>query len=147
MAFLSLDKFGTSVHRNIALDPSFLVVLAGFSGIVGGICGDNLEMIRNTRNLECFHRWFIQLGFMDIRWGNSACEREAIPINESTDLIFRRDPWYRWNSARNRFLGSHTRIGENRGIRRRIVDLVPYFDGTSCQVHPVVRTYRVPLIN
>jgi len=40
------------VDRNIGLDPSFLVVLANFPGIVGGICRDELSVIPKRRESQ-----------------------------------------------------------------------------------------------
>lgn len=57
---------GSPVDRDIALDPSFPVVLANFPGIVGGICGDDRRTNLHFGNLKCFEFWFIEPGNMDI---------------------------------------------------------------------------------
>jgi hypothetical protein len=57
---------GSSVDRDIALDSSFLVVLANLPGIVGCICGDDRGAILNIGNLKCFEGWLLKPGIMDI---------------------------------------------------------------------------------
>ena len=75
------------IDRDIALDPSFSVVLSDFPGIVGCICGDDPGMILHFRNLECFEGWFIKPGIVDICRGNCAGKLEAVPIDQSTQFI------------------------------------------------------------
>jgi hypothetical protein len=51
---------GSPIDRDVALDPSFPVVLTNFSGIVGRICGDDHRTIRHLRNLKCFEGWLVE---------------------------------------------------------------------------------------
>jgi len=78
---------GSSIDRDIALDPSFPVVLTNFSGIVGHICGDDHRTIWHLRNLKCFEGWLVEPGIMDIFRCNRAGKRETVPIDQSTQFI------------------------------------------------------------
>ena len=75
------------IDRDIALDPSFPVVLANFPGIIGRICGDNDGTIRHLGNLKCFERWLVELGIMDICRGNCAGKGKTVPIDQSTQFV------------------------------------------------------------
>ncbi len=57
---------GSPVDRDIAPDSPVPVVLTNLPGIVGRICRDDRGMILNTRNCECFERWFIEPGIVGI---------------------------------------------------------------------------------
>ena len=78
---------GSLIYRDIALDPSFPVVLTNFSGIVGHICGDDHRTIWHLRNLKCFEGWLVEPGIMDIFRCNRAGKRETVPIDQSTQFI------------------------------------------------------------
>ena len=78
---------GSLVDRDIALDPSFLVVLANLPGIVGCICRDDRGVILHLRNLECFERWFIEPRIMGIGGCNCAGKWESVPIDQDTQLV------------------------------------------------------------
>ena len=78
---------GSSIDRDITLDPSFPVVLSNFPGIVGCICGDDPGTNLHLRNLKCFEGWFVETGIVDICWCNRAGKREAVPIDQSTQFV------------------------------------------------------------
>jgi hypothetical protein len=78
---------GSPIDRDVALDPSFPVVLTNFSGIVGHICGDDHRTIWHLRNLKCFEGWLVVPGIMDIFRCNRAGKRETVPIDQSTQFI------------------------------------------------------------
>jgi len=78
---------GSPIDRDIALDPSFPVVLSDFLGIVGCICGDDPGMILHFRNLKCFEGWFIKPGIVDLCWGNCAGKWETVPIDQSAQFV------------------------------------------------------------
>ena len=98
---------GSSIDRDITLDPSFPVVLSNFPGIVGCICGDDPGTNLHLRNLKCFEGWFVETGIVDICWCNRAGKRETVPIDQSTQLvplylfiaiIAGRSPFFAWIS-------------------------------------------------
>jgi hypothetical protein len=78
---------GSPVDRDIALDPSFPVVLTNLLGIVGCICGDDRRTILHTGNLKCFEGGLVESGIMDICWCNRAGKGEAVPIDQRTQLV------------------------------------------------------------
>jgi len=78
---------GSPVDRDIALGPSFSVVLTNFPGIIGCICGDDRGMILHLRNLKCFEGWLVEPGIMDIRRGNGADKRKTVPIDQSAQFV------------------------------------------------------------
>ena len=78
---------GSLIYRDIALDPSFPVVLTNFSGIVGCICGDDRGMILHLGDLKRFEGWLVEPGIMDVGRGNCAGKRETVPIDQSTQLV------------------------------------------------------------
>jgi hypothetical protein len=78
---------GSSIDRDIALDPSFPVVLSDFLSIVGCICGDDPGTNRHLRDLKCFDSWLVEPGIVDICWCNRAGKREAVPIDQSTQFV------------------------------------------------------------
>ena len=59
-----------------------------------------------------------------------------------TELSLRYPDW-----SRSRKIAWYTPLSQSSRWYRCTVDLVPYLAGTSSQVHPVVGTYRMPLIN
>jgi hypothetical protein len=75
------------VDRDIALDPSPSVVLSDLPGIVGRICGNDPGMNLHFRNLKCFKRWLVEAGIVDICRCNCAGKGEAVPIDQSTQLV------------------------------------------------------------
>jgi len=78
---------GSPVDRDVALDPSFPVVLANLPGIIGCICGDDRGVILHLRNLKCFEGWLVDPGIMDICRYNRAGEGKTVPINQSTQFF------------------------------------------------------------
>ena len=87
-------------------------------------------MILDVRNRECFESWFVESRIVDICWGNRTGKGKTIPIDQSTQftsfyfpiaVITGRSPflleypWYRSNSALNRFSGEYSRRGAGRG--------------------------------
>ena len=98
---------GSLIHRDIALDPSFPVVLANFPGIVGCICGDDRRAILHFGDLKCFEGWLVEPGIMDICRCNRAGKRKTVPIDQSTQfipvylfiaIIASRSPFFAWIS-------------------------------------------------
>ena len=77
---------GSSIDRDIALDPSFPVVLSDFPSIVGCICGDDPGTNRHLRDLKCFESWLVEPGIMGICRCNRAGKRETVPIDQSTQF-------------------------------------------------------------
>jgi hypothetical protein len=78
---------GSSIGRDIALDPSFPVVLSDLPCIVGCICGDDPETNLHLGNLKYFESWLVEPGIMGICRCNRAGKREAVPIDQSTQFI------------------------------------------------------------
>ena len=78
---------GSPVHRDVALDPSFSVVLANLPGSVGCICGDEHGVILHITNLKCFEGWFVNLVSWALDGENSTAQWGAIPIDQSTQFI------------------------------------------------------------
>ena len=78
---------GSLVNRDIALYPSFPVVLSDLLCIIGGICGDDRGANLHFRNLKRFESRFIEPGIMDICRGNGANERKAVSIDQSTQFV------------------------------------------------------------
>ena len=85
--FSSLSPPRSPVDRDIALDPSFPVVLTNLAGIVGRICGDDRRMILGIGNLKCFESWLVEPGIMDVRRGNCADKRKTVPIDQSAQFV------------------------------------------------------------
>ena len=85
--FSSLSPPRSPVDRDIALDPSFPVVLTNLAGIVGRICGDDRRMILGIGNLKCFESWLVEPGIMGICLCNRAGKREAVSIDQNTQLV------------------------------------------------------------
>lgn len=57
---------GSWVDRDVALDPSFPIVLANLPRIVGRIGCYDRGVILNIRHCKCFECWSIEPGIMDI---------------------------------------------------------------------------------
>jgi len=70
---------GSPVRRDIALDPSFSVVLPNLPGSVGCICGDDRGVILYLRNLKYFEGWFVKLGIMVICRGKQYRQAGGCP--------------------------------------------------------------------
>ena len=75
------------VDRDIALDPSFPVVLTDLPCIIGCICGDEHGANLHFRNLKHFESRLIKPGIMDICRKNCADEQMAVPIDQSTQFV------------------------------------------------------------
>ncbi len=78
---------GFWVCRDVALDPSFPVVLADLLGIVGCIRRDDRGMILNLRNRKRFKGWLVESGFVDIFREDGANKRKTVPIDQSTQPV------------------------------------------------------------
>ena len=78
---------GSRVGRDVALDPSFPVVLADLLGIVGCIRRDDRGMNLHLRNRKRFNGWFIKLGIVDVCREDRTGKGETAPINQSAQLV------------------------------------------------------------
>ncbi|MBA7483592.1 hypothetical protein ES707_19108 [subsurface metagenome] len=163
------------VDRDIAPDSPVPVVLSNLPGIVSRICRDDHWLLLRSGNLKCFDGWCVELGIVSICRGKGTGKGETVLIDQSTQLtpvylfiaiIAGRSPFLAGialvsvaqcvrsifrisypDRRRSRKIAWYTLFSHNSRWYRCTVDLVPYFAGTSCQVHPVVRTYRMPLNN
>lgn len=76
----------STVHRDIALDPSFPVVMPDIPEIASCIHRDYRGVILNARNLDRFHGWFRELRIMDIGRGNSTGKWRTSLINQNAEF-------------------------------------------------------------
>lgn len=78
---------GSPIDRDIALDPSFPVVLTNIPSILGCNCSDDRGTSLDLWHLKCFEGWFIEPGIMGVGRCNRAGKRETIPIDQNTQLV------------------------------------------------------------
>ncbi|MDI6720217.1 MAG: hypothetical protein QMD46_11460 [Methanomicrobiales archaeon] len=85
---LPLGIFPVSrIDPDVALYTPVPVIAADDMRFVGRIRGDDPRLLISARNLEGFHRWFIEERIVGVRWSNYSGYGATVLINQSTEFV------------------------------------------------------------